>query len=573
MESNQGTPGTQARHGLANSQETEAATILITETATQTAASGASQDSSTSTSDCVRRFGGSLGQIKPSRPSRDYALDLPSSSDDEEEQPRTPRPSKVPRLPNASYSSTSTLTSGSSNNKVVAPSTSTTAVISASEKYYIDNGNDKKILLSMLLGLKQDEPSFGDPDHSDSIYNTKGKSKWSPSGDQLVQEVIRRHKLLYPGQREKECKSWKKYKARQWLINNPIMEQADIRFLLEEEKKFRNVLLASEDEKNNQNPSLNQTAQPRTDWIGLMPWLRLGHVLVHDSVYELYQDKDRWEGRAGTDGRNSDQRPKQWFEKAAEVYNDETITFDSLLLPDLHSDFAQSYKLDKTNTPMTNAETIKKKAASARAEILCIIDKWERSGNGSGQRAEDDHEFGSIRRDGDQLWLVPGTTAEEPEFQDGDNRANFLGGKGSHVLYLWELLDQNQMLQTTITCLPIAIGADGANVPLARGRPKKPAELPARQLEEAFQKSSTEISASLRTIAEATKEHTLEQRIRRLNDSYMDIRREIRVLREDIRDCVEDDEKIDLKEELKRLVARREEVYEKLKLEESKQKE
>lgn len=169
-----------------------------------------------------------------------------------------------------------------------------------------------------------------------------------------------------------------------------------------------------------------------------MPWLRLGHVLIHDSVYQLYQDKDQWEGRAGTDGRNSSLRPQQWFEKAEEIYNDENIVFNTLVLTELHSDYRQSYVLDKTNTPITTAETIKKKAASVRAEILSVIDKWERSGNGSGQRADDDHEYGSIiRGDGQQLWLCPGTTLEhEPEFQDGDNRANFLGGQGSHILYL-----------------------------------------------------------------------------------------------------------------------------------------
>lgn len=163
-------------------------------------------------------------------------------------------------------------------------------------------------------------------------------------------------------------------------------------------------MLASQEEKNGQNPALHQGAQPRTDLIGLLPWLRLGHVLIQDSVFPLYQEKDR--GRYVQAPMVEIQiyiRPKQWFEKAEEMYNDENITFDALQIPELHANFRQSYHLDKSNTPMTNAETIKKNAATARAEILCVIDKWERSGNGCGQRAEDDSEYGSIRRDGDQL--------------------------------------------------------------------------------------------------------------------------------------------------------------------------
>lgn len=200
------------------------------------------------------------------------------------------------------------------------------------KKFLEEKSNDKKVLFAMLLGIKQNEPDFADPEHDDCVFNTKGKNSWNPTAAELIQEVMRRHAVLFPTEEAKACKSWKKKKARQWLLDHPIVDSTEVRFLLEEEKKFREQLFASEKEQ-------NQLDLRRNDWVGLLPWLRLAHVMVHDNVYLLYQEKDAWEGRAGTDGRNSDLRPKQWFEKAEEIYNDSAVVFHTLILPDLHTDF------------------------------------------------------------------------------------------------------------------------------------------------------------------------------------------------------------------------------------------
>lgn len=321
----------------------------------------------------VRRFGGSLGQVKRTLQNTydDLLLKDSTSDEDDECSNRTPRPGKVTRVENANYSSASTITTGSS----PANSSHTRGLAargaSTCEKHLIRHSNDKKILFAMLLGLKPEDKSFGDPEHDNCFFNVKGKSSWTPGLKETIGEVVRRHYILFPGEKEKQCKSWKKKEGKKWLRENPITDADDVAFLLAEEKKFREQLAAAQDEKNNNKQSLYDTSQPRTEWIGLLPWLRLGHVLVHDSVYSLYQDKDRWEGRAGTDGRNSDLRPQQWFEKAEEVYNDESVTFDTLILPDLHSDFRLSYRLDKTNTPMTTAETIKKSFKRPSRNSLC----------------------------------------------------------------------------------------------------------------------------------------------------------------------------------------------------------
>lgn len=522
-----------------NTQQTDVATIILTNNqgATGTQESYESQNSAARD---VRSLGGSFGQIKPAH---DTTI-LNSDSEDEDDLAYLTPLKKTRVHPPQSTTSTLTSKSGQSSSlEASPPSSSSGGGMSTCEKYLIEKQNSKKVLFAMLLGLKNGEPSFGDPDHNDSFFNLKGKSQWLPSKTEYVAEVQRRYAVLHPEKKEKACSSWMKKTLKQWLIDHPITDPKDVVFLLAEEEKFRNQIVASQEERQNQNQQLySKESQPRTEWIGLMPWLRLAHVMIHDGVFQLYQEKDRWETRAGTDGRNSEQRPQQWFEKAEEVYNNEDTVFDTLLLPNLHTDFAQSYRLDKTNTPVTTAETIKKKAASARAEILCVIDKWERSGNGSGQRVEDDAEFGSIIRDGVQQWLRPGSSMDEPEFQDGDNRANFLGGRGSHILYMWELFDMNQMLQTAMSALPRHMGGDSDSAPKTlRGRPKKDAD----DSEKEYRSTQRKIGKSLDKLADATS-----------SSVEIEIRAEMRLIRREIRECVDDEEKEELEEDLKALKKR-----------------
>ena len=69
-----------------------------------------------------------------------------------------------------------------------------------------------------------------------------------------------------------------------------------------------------------------------------------------------------------------------------------------------------------------------------------MISKWEQSGNGAGQRMEDDEEYGHVAKN--QVWLAPGVE----EFMDGDNCKNFLQEEKSHILHFWQLIDENDLL-------------------------------------------------------------------------------------------------------------------------------
>jgi hypothetical protein len=72
-----------------------------------------------------------------------------------------------------------------------------------------------------------------------------------------------------------------------------------------------------------------------------------------------------------------------------------------------------------------------------------VIAKWELSGNGFGQRRE--NEDGTYEEGFGHL--------SEEHFQASDNRANFLGEYGEYILYMWDVFDNNDMLDTMLSVL------------------------------------------------------------------------------------------------------------------------
>ena len=459
-------------------------------------------------------------------------------SEDSEKQMKTPPPTKIRRTAGPSGSSASTLTATSESSL----STKRSTAVSESEVYFKEKNRSKKVLFAMLIGLVDD----CDPEEKGSFWDREGKKTWLPTIDILQDEVRRRTVLGKPeGTKPKACNSWKKYRLKEWLKQNPIALEKDKEWLFIEYEYFKQKVVKAEEERKSQNPDLYKKSE-RTDWIGMLPWLRLGHVLLDDRVCPLYKEKDKWEGRQGTDGRNSDRKPKTWFEVAAEIYNDQNVKYRTLRMPEVHADFAEEIVLDGSNTPTTLPETLKKKAATARAEILCVVDKWERSGNGEGQRNEDEQEYGSILCNGTQLWLAPGTN----EFQDGDNRSAFLNGQSTHILYLWELFERNEFLQTAIEALPVSMGADGNSIPDASAPQRKTKK---EQKMEEDQETQSALTASIGIIARAQVQGSNAD----LTKQFIDLRKIVRQYQVDYRSTTDEVEQRIIKKEIRKLEKRR----------------
>jgi hypothetical protein len=151
--------------------------------------------------------------------------------------------------------------------------------------------------------------------------------------------------------------------------------------------------------------------------------------------------------RPELDARNSTQRPENLYEIVARLFNDRSSIYITEQVPDLHHCFAYPISLSFSDMPgEVTPEEVKKRFADARAKLIKIIAAWELSGNGFGQRTQDEDDFGHMT---------------EEILSAGDNRSHFLRDKmKEHVLYFWHLADRNELLKNVLNVICISSSAD-----------------------------------------------------------------------------------------------------------------
>ena len=91
--------------------------------------------------------------------------------------------------------------------------------------------------------------------------------------------------------------------------HDPVIDAADVLFLLTEEKRFRDATKDGNDEMaefqnlNHENGSDRQ--------FRLIPWLCLCHRILEEEALRSHKEAHEWEDREGIDGRNSALRKKK----------------------------------------------------------------------------------------------------------------------------------------------------------------------------------------------------------------------------------------------------------------------
>lgn len=113
---------------------------------------------------------------------------------------------------------------------------------------------------------------------------------------------------------------------------------------------------------------------------------------------------------------------------------------------------------------------------STRSDLLRIISNWEMSGQGDGGRENEDAAVDD--EDGHSLSLMSSSSSieidEMPPAAIGgnlrnrppralDNRAAFLNGRPSYLLYFWEVADMHQLLASSLQRLSNHAGATSAS--------------------------------------------------------------------------------------------------------------
>ena len=108
-----------------------------------------------------------------------------------------------------------------------------------------------------------------------------------------------------------------------------------------------------------------------------------------------------------------------------------------------------------------------------RPELLCIITRWEQSGQGEGGRDPQQEGVEEVQQgdDGDDESFFMSQATDDDSLVTRDNiggltgrpnralqsRAAFLNGRPSYVLYFWEIADAHQLLQSSLQRLMLVM--------------------------------------------------------------------------------------------------------------------
>jgi hypothetical protein len=263
-----------------------------------------------------------------------------------------------------------------------------------SKKAYEKANGSKRLLLCMCTGLfASDEPGarvLGEL-NVEPYLSSKKKKIFKPSRHDLVAEVYRRLKVISVADQRHNSRSVDFLKK--WFTDNKIDNPADVAFLRAEEAKFYNQLQKAQEES-----ALMQPQQQPGVIFTHTADLRMVHCLLEDDVKQAFLAKHDCMDRQSLDARNSPNRPKRWLENFSDKFNSNEFAPFTEVFPYLHDDFAEPIDLGLVHCPaIVSPDQVKSWVADRKAKLVLLIDRRERSGNGDGQRMEDDNDFGHLQ--------------------------------------------------------------------------------------------------------------------------------------------------------------------------------
>ena len=297
-----------------------------------------------------------------------------------------------------------------------------------------------KILVAMAQGLTDAAgKEIADYENDEPFKSFFNKKMIKPSNAILRDEVERR-KLMRNIQGRKTGKQWKTNRYLSWLRENPLLNTDDIAYVKENIGVLKNCIILAEAEKKNDTGTAGGKGP---SFRGTTAHLRLIEAVIgaEDSRMAYLNDIHSLK-RHELDARHNplSARPNPW-QLASQYYNNPDFKPVSTAYPDLHSALAVeidcSWDAVQHLGPIS-PEKAKDKFSKMRVETNVVLNKWNRSGNGEGSTPRPDECTDEYDPD-DHL----GGSSED--------RANFLGNSGPHILYLWQKSDDfgilNQVVQ------------------------------------------------------------------------------------------------------------------------------
>ena len=266
---------------------------------------------------------------------------------------------------------------------------------------------------------------------------------------------------------------WNISKSQMWLINNPVTNAVD--FTANVEATLEKATL----EKSLALDMFNKK------WVGKEPILRLIHTLVdNDEIKRAYlQHFDLPSDRMVLENRNTaESRAASCWTMMSDKWNDPHFSPCTIIMGELHSDFAFPIVIDHdivSDMAPATPEKVKDRWSSLVHALKRNIENWEMSGQGDGgcltYDIDDEDSLGcaeeySMEKLSDELSADPrpkpafGKLNNRPRAAL-DSRASFFRDKESYLLYLWEVLDNNNLIVSSMQRLDNSVaamnGADG----------------------------------------------------------------------------------------------------------------
>jgi hypothetical protein len=175
-------------------------------------------------------------------------------------------------------------------------------------------------------------------------------------------------------------------------------------------------------------------------------------------------------------------RSQTVFEAIADLWN--SPAFNPYAPPsECHSDYVTGticFHNEIVDYSVATAQKVEDILASFRSDLIRIINNWERSGQGDGG-IEAESQNDNLLVVEDDSTSSSSSSSSSLQIDDNDstrrnigvlrqrsaralnNRAAFLNGRPSYLLYFWEIADKYQLLQSTLQRLNNSTGASDAS--------------------------------------------------------------------------------------------------------------
>jgi hypothetical protein len=327
------------------------------------------------------------------------------------------------------------------------------ATTNSADYFYINGGCCLKILVTMSLGLCDDDgnpvlPLDGQP------WKTFALKQIRPSKDECINEVNRRwirensSVSVKIGPRPRK---WNLPKIQEWLENNPIVNPFDIEFVKGEVASRKEAAEAAQKENDDDNARLSAG-----NW-NSDACMRLIHALVdHDHLKAKFLNRFSLPtGRSSVENREQMRASDVWH-LLAEKWNDQYFAPETVAMPELHTDFTFSgiiLHADVANMIPATAEKVEDKWSAMVLEMNRCIANWQKSGQGEGgiddADNEMDHEFGRLENRSQHALA---------------SRQSFFKDRQLYLLYLWEMLNRHDLLGSALQRLNNSVSSANGSI-------------------------------------------------------------------------------------------------------------